>query len=43
LSAAMLGTERTAYPEWPQPARVKSPRAIATPVTRNIIRHLFHA
>src|SRR6202140_1262116 len=43
LSAAMLGTERTAYPEWQHPAKVKSPRAIAAPVTRNIIRLLFHA
>src|SRR5580700_3306461 len=38
LSAAILGTERTAYPEWPQPAAIKIPRAAAQAVTRDIIR-----
>jgi hypothetical protein len=38
----MLDTERTAYPEWPQPASInagaKIRRAIAAAVTRNIMR-----
>src|ERR1700720_4296426 len=40
FSAAMLGTERTAYPEWPQPAKVDNPRATATAMGRNIFRDL---